>query len=148
MKANLITKTIEMTKSEAKAAGKIGTEKFNELKEYQRAYPNYTICIVEAPKRKTDMSGLDYKFMEYYIQKCNKENKKEILDQFNTYRAAQNKGKKKGERVAAASYFTVRDWFLATFPEIQQAKDAQKKRIENITKTTSKKNADETANVA
>lgn len=53
MKANLITKTIEMSKNEAKAAGRIGTEKFNELREYQRAYPNYTICIIEAPKKKS-----------------------------------------------------------------------------------------------
>ena len=67
MKANLITKTIEMSKNEAKAAGRIGTEKFNELREYQRAYPNYTICIIEAPKKKSQYSGLNYKFMETYI---------------------------------------------------------------------------------
>lgn len=148
MKANLITKTIEMSKNEAKAAGRIGTEKFNELREYQRAYPNYTICIIETPKRKSEFTGLDYKFMEYYIQKSKRDDKDEIMAQFNTYRAAQNKGKKKGERVAAASYFTVRDWFLATFPEIQEAKDSQKKRIDNINKTAPKENAEETTKVA
>ena len=36
MKANLMNRTIEMSKSEAKAAGRIGTEKFNELREYQK----------------------------------------------------------------------------------------------------------------
>ena len=34
MNANLMTKKIEMTKSEAKEAGKLNTEKFHELRQY------------------------------------------------------------------------------------------------------------------
>ena len=43
MNANLIKKTIEMTANEAKAAGKIGSEKFMELRQYQEVYPTFTI---------------------------------------------------------------------------------------------------------
>ena len=63
MNANLCAKVIEMTKNEAKAAGKIGSEKFKELREYQAAYPYFTIEIKAAPKRKASFSGLTYKYM-------------------------------------------------------------------------------------
>ena len=52
MNANLYTKKIEMTKSEAKAAGKIGSEKFEELRQYMTMYPGYEIQIKAAVKRK------------------------------------------------------------------------------------------------
>ena len=37
MNANLMTKKIEMSKNEAKAAGKIGTAEFEMLREYMAA---------------------------------------------------------------------------------------------------------------
>ena len=132
MKANLITKSIEMSKNEAKAAGRIGTEKFNELKEYQRAYPNYTICIIEAPKRKSEYSGLNYKFMETFIKNCNRDDKDEILEQFNTLRGADNKNRSKCEKGDVASYLEVKDWFLKKFTEIDKFKETQSKKIAEI----------------
>ena len=45
MNANLMKKTIEMTKAEAKAAGKIGSEEFKELRQYMEMYPTFTIDI-------------------------------------------------------------------------------------------------------
>ena len=45
MNANLYTKKIEMTKSEAKAAGNIKSEKFEELRQYMEMYPGYEIQI-------------------------------------------------------------------------------------------------------
>ena len=132
MKANLITKSIEMSKNEAKAAGRIGTEKFNELKEYQRAYPNYTICIIEAPKRKSEYSGLNYKFMETYIQNCKRADKAEIMDEFNTLRGFDNGDRSKCERAAVASYLEVKAWFLKKFPEIAEFKETQSKKIAEI----------------
>ena len=69
MNANLIKKTIEMTKAEAKAAGKIGSDKFNELREYMALYPNFTIDIKAPVKRKIEFRGLTYEYMKSYIQK-------------------------------------------------------------------------------
>lgn len=132
MKANLITKTIEMSKNEAKAAGRIGTEKFNELKEYQRAYPNYTICIIEAPKKKSQYSGLNYNFMETYIQNCNRENKAEIMEEFRTLRGFGNGNRSKCEKAKVASYLEVKAWFLKKFPEIEEFKETQNKKIADI----------------
>lgn len=132
MKANLINKTIEMSKSEAKAAGKIGSEKFKELKKYQRAYPDYTICIIEAPKRKSEFGGLNYKFMETYIKNCKRDDKNQIIEEFNTLRGIGNKNRSEFEKVKVASYIEVKTWFLKKFPEIQQFKENHSNKIAEI----------------
>ena len=77
MNANIFSRKIEMTKAEAKAAGKIGSEKFKELHDYMEAYPGYEIQIKATPKRKVELKGLDYKYMRNYIQKCEREDKGE-----------------------------------------------------------------------
>ena len=53
MNANLMKKTIEMSKTEAKAAGKIGSEKCKELREYMEMYPTFTIDIKASAKDQT-----------------------------------------------------------------------------------------------
>ena len=78
MNANIFSRKIEMTKAEAKAAGKIGSEKFKELHDYMEAYPGYEIQIKAASKRKVELKGLDYKYMRNYIQKCEREDKGKI----------------------------------------------------------------------
>jgi hypothetical protein len=132
MKANLMNRTIEMTKSEAKAAGRINSEKFNELKNYQNAYPTFTIAIIETPKKKTQYRGLDYKFMENYIKKSDREDKDEIMNKFDTLRGKANDDRAECEKAEVASYIDVKKWFLKTFPEIKEFKEAQSKKIAEI----------------
>lgn len=132
MKDNLMNKTIEMTKVEAKAAGRLNSEKFKELKEYQNAYPTFTITIIEAPKKKSQYKGLDYKFMETYIKNCKREDKEEIMDKFNTLRGLDNADRANCEKAKVASYIEVKTWFLKTFPEIDEFKETQSKKIAEI----------------
>ena len=133
MNANLICKRIEMTKNEAKAAGKLGTDEFNLLKEYRSEYPGFEIYIKPTPRRKTEFKGLDYKYMRNYIQRCKRDDKDDIMATFNTLTAQDKKdGKELSERLDAASYMDVKKWFLATFPEIQQYRDDHKKKVQNI----------------
>ena len=133
MNANLMTKKIEMTKSEAKAAGKIGTPEFEMLKNYMLAYPGYEIQIKAPAKRKVELKGLDYKYMRAYILKCNKENKEDIMDKFNDLIAQEKKdGKEGSEYLEAAGYLEVRAWFLKQFPEIEQRRDDHKKKVQAI----------------
>ena len=82
MKANLIERTIEMTKSEATKAGKIGSPKANELQSYRTAYPDFTIKVKEEKKRST-YKGLDYDYMKKYIESHDNE-EKTIMVEFNT----------------------------------------------------------------
>jgi CRISPR/Cas system CSM-associated protein Csm4 (group 5 of RAMP superfamily) len=133
MNANIFSRKIEMTKAEAKAAGKIDSDKFNELRDYMEAYPGYEIQIKAAPKRKVELKGLDYKYMRNYIQKSKRDDKDDIMATFNTLTAQDKKdGKELSEHLDAASYMDVKKWFLATFPEIQQYRHEQKKKVQNI----------------
>ena len=133
MNANLMTKKIEMTKTESKNAGKIGTAEYNTLMQLMQSFPTFTIEIKAPAKRKSEFKGLDYKFMKNYILKCNKDNKAEILAEFNTLTAqAKKNGEENSEYMEAASYLDVKKWFLATFPEIAQFRDDHKQKIKDI----------------
>ena len=47
MNANLLCKRIEMSKNEAKAAGKLNTPEANLLKAYRKEYPGFEIYNLE-----------------------------------------------------------------------------------------------------
>ena len=67
MNANLEKKVIEMTKSEAKEAGKLNSEKFKELQTYLAVYPGYTVEIKAPAKRKVEFKGLTYAYVMDFI---------------------------------------------------------------------------------
>lgn len=132
MNANLMKKTIEMTKAEAKAAGKIGSEKFNELREYMNIYPTFTIDIKAPAKRKVEFRGLTYEYMKNYIKKHDDEDGK-IMAEFNDLIALDKKNKVEGaEHLEAAGYLDVKKWFLAKFPEIKQYKEQHAEKVQKI----------------
>ena len=133
MNANLLCKRIEMSKNEAKAAGKLGSTEFNLLKQYRKEYPGFEIYIKPASRRKTEFKGLDYKYMRTYIQKCKREDKAAIMEKFNTLTAQDKKdGKENTEHLEAASYMDVKSWFLATFPEIVQYRKDHEEKVKTI----------------
>ena len=116
MNANHITKKIEMTKTEAKTAGKPNTDAYNTLLELMKNFPGYEIEIVKSASKKTDrFKGLDYNYMMDYIKSHNKE----LLKDFYTLRGLDENGKKVG-MAAAASYGEIKMWFLEQFPEIEE----------------------------
>ena len=132
MNANLMTKKIEMSKKEAKAAGKIGTPEFEELKNYMAIYPGFEIQIKAPAKRKVEFRGLDYNYMRTYIQKHDDEDGK-IMAEFRELIAQDKKDKVEGsEHLEAAGYLDVREWFLSTFPEIKTTKQAHNDKVKEI----------------
>lgn len=132
MNANLFTKKIEMTKNEAKAAGKIGTHEFDELRMYMEMYPEFTIDIKTTARRKVELRGLDYKYMRNYIL-CHDDEQNSKMKKFNTLIAQDKKdGKNGAEHLEAASYLDVREWFLSTFPEIKKSRDDHKAVVQAI----------------
>ena len=145
MKANIENRTIEMTKAEAKAAGKITSEKFKELKAYKDAYPGFEVVIVAASRKKSAYSGLTYEYMEAYIEKHDNKNKT-IMAEFNKLRAIVSEDDKKklgsmSGTLKAASYGEIREWFLATFEEIKKFHENHDKEVEKILKGKKKKAA-------
>ena len=132
MNANLMTKKIEMSKKEAKAAGKIGTPEFEELKSYMAIYPGFEIQIKAPAKRKVEFRGLTYEYMKNYIKKNDDEDGK-IMPEFNDLIALDKKNKVEGaEHLEAAGYLDVKKWFLAKFPEIKQYKEQHAEKVQKI----------------
>ena len=132
MNANLMTKKIEMSKKEAKAAGKIGTPEFEELKNYMAIYPGFEVQIKAPAKRKVEFRGLDYNYMRTYIQKHDDEDGK-IMAEFRELIAQDKKDKVEGaEHLEAAGYLDVKKWFLAKFPEIQKYKEDHAEKVKKI----------------
>lgn len=116
MFANLITKKIEMSKTEAKAAGKLNSEKFNELHTLRTMYPTFEIEIkASSAKKKTDYKGLTYDYMTKYIE-AHDDEEKSIMAEFEMLRATSDEAK---EALAeSASYKEIKEWFLKKFPAI------------------------------
>ena len=132
MNANLMTKKIEMSKKEAKAAGKIGTPEFEELKNYMAIYPGFEVQIKAPAKRKVEFRGLTYEYMKNYILKHDDEDGK-IMAEFRALIAQDKKDKVEGSGyLEAAGYLEVKKWFLAKFPEIKNYKEEHQKKIEKI----------------
>lgn len=74
-----MTSKIEMTKTEAIAAGRLSSDKFNELKTLREMFPAFQIEIVKIVTKKVDhFKGLTYEYMENYI----KDNKESLLSIF------------------------------------------------------------------
>ena len=132
MNANLMTKKIEMSKNEAKAAGKIGTPEFEELKNYMAMYPGFESQIKAPAKRKVEFRGLTYEYMKNYIKKHDGKDGT-IMAEFCELIAQDKKdGKEDTEHLEAAGYLDVRAWFLATFPEIKKSRENHKEKVQAI----------------
>ena len=130
MNANLMTKKIEMSKTEAKAAGKINSEKFNELNTLRTMYPTFEIVIkASAAKKSTkeNYKGLTYEYMEKYIA-AHDDEKKTIMAEYKMMRGTSEEAK---EALAESySYYDMKIWFLNKFPAIAEF---HKKREEALT---------------
>ena len=141
MNANLMTKKIEMTKTEAKAAGKPNTDEYNTLLELTNNFPGYQIEIVKTAAKKVDrFKGLDYNYMRDYIKSHNEE----LLKEFYTLRGLDENGKKVG-MAAAASYGEIKMWFLEQFPEIEGMSEKVNKIIEETRKAREARKAQKEA---
>ena len=121
MTINFTNNTIEMTKTESKAASKFGSDMYKQLQEARRDYPTYTVVIKATSSKRESLKGLTYDYMEKYIKKHDDENHS-IMEEFKILR-----GKTDDVLASSVSYGEVKEWFLAKFPEIA---DFHKKREE------------------
>ena len=127
MNANFTKQIIEMSTTEAKAAGKFGSPEFNELQGLRAAYPSFQI-VVKAPKKAKNQLKIDYKFMEDYI-KVHDDEKGTIMDELLFLRG---KKAKEGEYVETVNFMDIKNWFLKKFPEIKNAQKEYREKIDKI----------------
>ena len=125
-----MTKKIEMSKTEAKAAGKINSEKFNELHTLRTMYPTFEIVIKASAAKKSpkeNYKGLTYEYLEKYIA-AHDDEKKTIMAEYKMMRGTSEEAK---EALAESySYYDMKIWFLNKFPAIAEF---HKKREEALT---------------
>lgn len=120
MFANYEKKIIEMTKSESKAAGKVGTTEYETLKELRSENPTFRI-VIKASKSRDNMKGLDTNYMERYI-KAHDDEEHSILKEFYSLRGLDENGKKI-DFAPVAPYGTLKQWFLTYYPEVGKMND-------------------------
>ena len=133
MTINFENNTIEMTKTEAKEAGKYNTEKYLELKAIRSEFPTFRIVTKTTSKKRDTYKGLTYDYMARYIKKHDDENES-VMKEFNVMRGYVDG--KKNEFVDCATYGEIKAWFLLKFPEIE----AYNKEVEELRKATRKAN--------
>ena len=117
MNANVFTHTIEMTNTEAKAAGKINTAAYTELLELKKAFPDYQINIVKPAKKVARFKGLDYNYMKAYIE--TRVNAEQIMSEYEAV-------KKMAEDSGISVYPFTKKWFLGEFDPDKQGFDMDK----------------------
>lgn len=117
MTINFEDNTIEMTKTEAKLAGKVGSEEFRQLKELRADFPGFKIVVKSAPKSKDHLKGLTVAYMKTYIEAHDNE-EKSIMKEFHQLRGLDENGKPI-ELAFVASYGELKMWFLDQYPEIE-----------------------------
>ncbi len=128
MTINYTSMTIEMTKAESKAAGKVGTEAFKEMLSLMQQFPNYKIQVATraATKKSCDYKGLTYDYMKKYIQTHDDE-QKTIMAEFEMLRGESNEAK--NALAESCSYQEIKEWFLNKFPAIKQFHEMRSKML-------------------
>lgn len=139
MNANYEKKIIEMTKTESKAAGKVGTTEYEMLKELRSENPTFRI-VIKASKSRDNMKGLDTNYMERYI-KAHDDEEHSILKEFYSLRGLDENGKKI-DFAPVAPYGTLKQWFLTYYPEVGNMNDTV---AEILKKAQAKREADKKA---
>ncbi len=100
-------RAIVMTKKFAKSARLVGSAEYRMLQEAREAYPFYRVEVRTTKAKTNSLKGLNYKYMELYIKKHDKDS----LEEFIVKTA-------KIEDLSSASYLEVKKWFLETYPDI------------------------------
>lgn len=141
MKINFENNTIEMTKAEAKEAGKYNSEKYIELKSIRADFPDFRIVTVNTPKKKDPYKGLTYTYMAKYIKAYTKDG--DIRRTEFTQMSGYDENGVKIVFAETATYGEVRAWFLLKFPEIEEYNEVvkelkQKVKAENEAKKEAK----------
>lgn len=121
MKINHMNCTIELTKTEMKAAEKFGSDMYMTLREARQDNPNYRVKLVSPSKKVDRHKGLTVDAMKKFIEKHDEN--KTVLKEFYQLRGLTPEGK---EDVfgCAVSYGELKQWFFAKYPEFKKMEDS------------------------
>ena len=127
MNINFTTNTIELTKAEMREAAKYGSKMYNAVMDARRDNPGSRIVEIKAKKSKAAFSSLDMDAIKTYIEKHGTDEQKATFA-FITKRTVDADG----EYCEAQSFFQIKSWFLAEFPEIKQSRKDYREKVQSI----------------
>lgn len=119
-------KTIVVSKEFYKQASFYGSDEYKMLVEIQATHPSFKI-VVKSVKKNDPFKRLTLEFMKAYIVEHDTDGS--IQETFNVL-----SGKQEGEdgKLGMVSFFALKEWFLNTYPEIQDKVDEAKKRSSDL----------------
>ena len=134
MKINEKKFTIEVTKSFAQKASRVGSPEYYELLEVRHNFPKFKV-VVNQTKSKDSFKGLTYEYMKMYIQTHDDENGSNMA----VFMELRGKSEEADEAQAdSMSYGEIKLWFLDTYPEIKNFHESRADRIQAIKKKQKK----------
>lgn len=124
---NETKKAIEMSAAEYKAAMTYGTEEYKALREIRNDYPGFKPVEVKVKKGKTALDTLDMKAIKAYVKANGSSEQKADFLRISTPHITDE-----GVYIAAESFFEIKKWFLAQFPEYKAALEDHEAEILRI----------------
>ena len=112
------THSLVLTKSFAAKAAIFGSDEYRMLQEARHDYPGYKVTVGKTKKKeaKNFYAGLDYDYMEKYIE-AHDNDEKSIMAEYMMLRGKSDEAKEL--QAGSASFLEIRSWFLKTFPAIE-----------------------------
>ena len=127
MTINFNRKTIELTNTEMKDAMTYDSNAYNALQGARRDYPNFKVVTIKAKRNRNDFSDLDMNAIRTYVQKNGNDEQKEHFA-FISKRTIDEDG----AYCEPLPFFQIKEWFLATFPEIKAERKAYREKVQAI----------------
>lgn len=124
MTIDFSSNSIMLTSSEMNEAKKYGSQAYMDLMGARRDNPGYRIVEVKAKRTKTALDSIDMKMIKSYVKDHGSEDQKREFLHLTTPTITED-----GLVMEAQSFFVVKKWFLAEFPQV---KDACQKHIEAV----------------
>ena len=129
MKINEKKNTIEITKTFAQKAARVGSPEYYELLKVRKENPSCTVEIKQT-KSKDSFKGLTYEYMKKYILAHDDEDGSTMAI-FHELRGAVV-SEDDELQAESLSYGEIRLWFLDTYPEIKNFHQSREDRIKSI----------------
>ena len=129
MKINEKKNTIEITKTFAQKAARVGSPEYYELLEVRHNFPKFKV-VVNQTKSKDSFKGLTYEYMAKYIL-AHDDKEGSNMAVFNELRGTIVEGDDELQ-AESLTYGEIKLWFLDTYPEIKNFHESRADRIKAI----------------
>ena len=121
--------TIEITKTFAQKASRVGSPEYYELLKFRQENPSCTVEVKQT-KSKDSFKGLTYEYMKKYIL-AHDDEEGSIMAIFHEMRGTIVEGDDELQ-AESLTYGEIKLWFLDTYPEIKNFHESRADRIKAI----------------